>query len=184
MPAAALTGAVPDLLRSCRPRPRVHTPALIAHPKALSTLQNSRARATAFSRRCRSRSLRYSSSAARSASVTEPCVGTTQAVGQRVTPFVRMYSAITVWQSSVEIICINVSLAMSKPLAILAVVPDSGIVTATRPRPLMPQSPRELPRHPAKTTEPVSKRLLWLAHGQPGIPTRRVAVVGQIIRSQ
>src|SRR6266513_210792 len=85
-PIAQLSGHVP----------RRNAPALIVHANVLSAPQNKRARAAAFSRRCRSRSLRYSSSAARSAAVTEAWVGTTQAVGQRVTPFVRMYSATTV----------------------------------------------------------------------------------------
>src|SRR2546423_6148488 len=80
------------------------------HPAELSLPQNNRARAATFSRRCRSRSLRYSSNAARSASVTEAWVGTTHAVGQRVTPFVRIYSSITVSQLASEIISIDVSL--------------------------------------------------------------------------
>src|SRR5437588_719786 len=80
------------------------------HPTELSLPQNNRARAAAFSRRCRSRTLRYSSNAARSASVTEAWVGTTHAVGQRVTPFVRIYSSITVSQLASEIISIDLSL--------------------------------------------------------------------------
>ena len=37
----------------------------------------------------------YSASAMRSVAGTEPCVGETQAVGQRETPLARMYSSIT-----------------------------------------------------------------------------------------
>jgi hypothetical protein len=86
------------------------------HPMELSARQNNRARAAAFSRRCRSRSLRYSSNAARSASVTEAWVGTTHAVGQRVTPFVRMYSSMTASQLASEIISIDVSLREQRKL--------------------------------------------------------------------
>src|SRR5580700_4038085 len=115
--APGRAGPVADLPCGCRPSPR-HNAALLTgsarslgcHPTELSTPQNNRARAAAFSRRWRSRSLRYSSNAARSAAVTEAWVGTTHAVGQRVTPFVRMYSSMTVSQLASEIISIDVSL--------------------------------------------------------------------------
>jgi hypothetical protein len=97
------------------------------HPTELSTPQNNRLRAAAFSRRCRSRSLRYSSNAARSASVTEAWVGTTHAVGQRVTPLVRMYSAMTVSQLSSEITSIDVSLRIEKTRGISVGSPNSDI---------------------------------------------------------
>jgi hypothetical protein len=48
----------------------------------------------------------YSSSATRSALSTEPWVGTAHAVGQRVTPFVRIYSSMTELLLWSEIICI------------------------------------------------------------------------------
>src|SRR5207237_3711465 len=56
--------------------------------------QNDRIRAAIFSRRVLSRATAYSSSAARSAAPTRPCVGETQAVGQRVIPLVRINLAI------------------------------------------------------------------------------------------
>ena len=59
------------------------------------TLQNSRERAAAFVWRTRSCATACFSSATRSAASIEPCVGKTQAVGQRVIPLVRMNSAIT-----------------------------------------------------------------------------------------
>jgi hypothetical protein len=52
--------------------------------------QNDRMRAAALSRRILSRTTECSSSAARSAAPTRPCVGETQAVGQRVIPLVRI----------------------------------------------------------------------------------------------
>jgi hypothetical protein len=57
-------------------------------------LQNSRARAAAFAWRNRSCVTACFSSAAWSAGSIVPCVGNTQAVGQRVIPLVRMNSAI------------------------------------------------------------------------------------------
>src|SRR5277367_3392767 len=50
-------------------------------------------RAAIRARRTRSRAAAYSSSAVRSAAATEPWVGSTHAVGQRVTPRVRMNSS-------------------------------------------------------------------------------------------
>src|ERR1700737_2714201 len=94
------------------------------HPTELSAPQNNRVRAAAFSRRCRSRSLRYSSNAARSASVTEAWVGTTHAGGQRFTPLVRMYSAITVSQLSSEITSIDVSLRIEKTRGDFSQLPE------------------------------------------------------------
>src|SRR5262249_26280387 len=55
--------------------------------------QSERERAASFARRIRSRSTACSSSAALSAAATRPCVGRTQAVGQRVTPLFRINSA-------------------------------------------------------------------------------------------
>src|ERR1700741_955489 len=97
------------------------------HPTELSTPQNNRARAAAFSRRCRSRSLRYSSNAARSAAVTEAWVGTTHAVGQRVTPFVRMYSSMTVSQLASGVIRIDVSVRTEAMTGNASRLPDSDI---------------------------------------------------------
>ena len=97
------------------------------HPTELSTPQNNRARAAAFSRRWRSRSQRYSSNAARSAAVTEAWVGTTHAVGQRVTPFVRMYSSMTVSQAASEIISIAVSLRTEEITGNASRLPDGDI---------------------------------------------------------
>src|SRR5262249_30991655 len=57
--------------------------------------QNSRARAAALARRNFSWVTACCSRAARSAGSTEPWVGRTQAVGQRVIPLVRMNSAMT-----------------------------------------------------------------------------------------
>ncbi len=61
--------------------------------------QNRRALAAALVWRDRSCVMACCSSAARSAASTEPWVGRTQAVGQRVMPFVRMNSAITASRS-------------------------------------------------------------------------------------
>ena len=55
--------------------------------------KDGRQRAAAFVRRKRSRSNACSSNAARSAAATKPCVGSAQAVGQRVIPLVRINSA-------------------------------------------------------------------------------------------
>ena len=62
--------------------------------------QSDRMRAAARSRRILSRATAYSSSAARSAAPTRPWVGETQAVGQRVMPLVRIYSATAALLSS------------------------------------------------------------------------------------
>jgi hypothetical protein len=59
------------------------------------TFQNTRARAAAFVWRNRSCATACFSSATWSARSIEPCVGKTQAVGQRVIPLVRTNSAIT-----------------------------------------------------------------------------------------
>ena len=81
-------------------------------------LQNSRARAAALARRNFSCVIACSSNAARSAASTEPWVGRTHAVGQRVIPLVRINSAITA----------------SPPLALL-LCPPFG-------RPTLPPPPR------------------------------------------
>src|SRR5262249_39926528 len=55
--------------------------------------KSDRDRAASFARRIRSRSPAFSSSAPLSAAATRPCVGKTQAVGQRVPPLLRINSA-------------------------------------------------------------------------------------------
>src|SRR5690242_20158906 len=153
------------------------------HPTELSNPQNNRARAAAFSRRWRSRSLRYSSKAARSASVTEAWVGTTHAVGQRVTPFVRMYSAMTDSQLLSEITSIDVSSRIEANYGDFQSAPQTAVfVIAAKPRPMTRQPPRWLPRHPAKIIDPISKKLLWLARGPRRSPICRVAMAGATAR--
>src|SRR6202007_3306524 len=120
------------------------------HPTELSTPQNNRARAAAFSRRWRSRSLRYSSNAARSAAVTEAWVGTTHAVGQRVTPFVRMYSSMTVSQLASEIISIDVSLSTEEITGMPVGSGTAIFVTAAKLKPVTRQPPKRQPKHPTK----------------------------------
>jgi hypothetical protein len=68
---------------------------------AAAMVQIGRSRAASLARLIRSRSIAYSLSAARSAAATKPCVGETQAVGQRVIPLVRINSAtaVSLWPS-------------------------------------------------------------------------------------
>ena len=93
---AALSAAARRAARSPRPSRRAGLPAIAGYSaagRANTAGKNEFCRAAARARRTRSREAAYSSSAARSAAATEPWVGTTHAVGQRVTPFVRMNSA-------------------------------------------------------------------------------------------
>jgi hypothetical protein len=153
------------------------------HPTELSTPQNNRARAAAFSRRWRSRSQRYSSSAARSAAVTEAWVGTTHAVGQRVTPFVRMYSSMTVSQLASEIISIDVSLRTEAITGNASRLPGQRyFVTAAKLKPVTRQPPRWLPKSPERIIKPVTRKRLWSGRTPLRIPICRVAMAGAIAR--
>ena len=95
-----------------------YTAAYLSRCGVDGALQNSRARVAAFARRNFSCAIACCSNAARSAASTEPWVGRTQAVGQRVIPLVRINSAITA----------------SPPLALLPCAPFG--------RPTLPPPPR------------------------------------------
>jgi hypothetical protein len=110
-----------------------------------ATDQKNRARAAALARRDRSCAVACSSSAARSASSTEPWVGRTQAVGQRVIPLVRMNSAITVSQSStppVRFLSISITGALRLPRSPISNA-SRGITVSTKT--LTPEPPKRPP---------------------------------------
>lgn len=157
---------------------------------ATSVPQTNRARAAARSRRWRSRVIAYSASAARSAAATEPWVGTTQAVGQRVTPLARMYSEITASKSWSETICTILSLTVGEPpyrlrhwmegcLKLsrgphplqLGYIDCGDLLTAARPKRMSRPPPRSPPKGRATTTMRASRKLLWS-----GRRRRRVAI--------
>src|SRR5277367_3012722 len=79
-------------------------------------------RAAVRARRTRSRAAAYSSSAVRSAAATEPCVGSTHAVGQRVTPLVRMNSLTAASPPRSETFC---SLPIIEPAHMSNPAPES-----------------------------------------------------------
>src|SRR6202022_1773511 len=79
---------------------RVRPTGYLSSAKGMLASQSDRIRAAALSRRTLSRATAYSASAARSAPPPRPCVGETQAVGQRVIPLVRINSAIALALSS------------------------------------------------------------------------------------
>jgi hypothetical protein len=77
-------------------------------------------------------------------------------VGQRVTPFVRMYSSMTVSQLASEIISIDVSLRTEEITGNASGAPGTAIfVTAAKLKPVTRQPPRWPPKHPTKILKPV-----------------------------
>jgi len=55
-------------------------------------------------------------------------------------------------------------------------------ITAAKPRPMMRQPPRWLPRLPVRTTEPVSKKLLWSKQRRLRMSTCWIAIAGAAVR--
>jgi len=60
--------------------------------------------------------------------------------------------------------------------------PTAGLVTAARLKPMTRRLPRLLPRPPAMTIKPVSKRLLWSGQRPNRILTCRLATAGTEVR--
>ena len=129
-------------------------------------------RAAALAWRVRSCVIACCSSAARSAASTEPWVGRTQAVGQRVIPLVRMKSAITASRSAGRASsCLP--MVSPRPPPLPRVGANRGITLTSAMMIMRRERPNSRPTSRAAATAARPAMPLWLVPWRPGLSTER-----------